>query len=41
MQIPRRKTQDIDIDIDIDIDLRIDQDLNPVRRLTSHAAEAD
>ncbi len=37
MQIPRRKTQDIDIDID----LRIDQDLNPVRRLTSHAAEAD
>ncbi len=39
MQIPRRKTQDIDIDIDID--LRIDQDLNPVRRLTSHAAEAD
>ena len=39
MQIPRRKTQDIDIDIDID--LRIDQDLNPVRRLTSHTAETN
>ncbi|CAB4674545.1 unannotated protein [freshwater metagenome] len=35
MQIPRRKTQDIDID------LRIDQDLNPVRRLTSHTAETN
>ncbi len=37
MQIPRRKTQDIDIDID----LRRDQDLNPVRRLASHTAETN